>query len=88
MVGERRREQQTVDGSSGVSGKANWFPLADERRRVRAPGSLAREQPLLLHPYYDDASEHLEYWHPEGVVRAAPEVWAPGQESRRGARHL
>lgn len=80
----RARQQRTVDGESGVSGKANRFPLADERRRVTRPGSVEREEPLLLHPYFDDASEHLECWHPEGVVRPRADPSAPHGESRRG----
>jgi uncharacterized protein (TIGR02646 family) len=49
------------DGTRRTSGKGAWFPLADEGARARAPGDEAGESPLLLHPYYDDPTEHLEF---------------------------
>ena len=79
----RARGQTTTDRARDLSGKANRFPLADERRRVRRPGSVAREKPLLLHPYFDDPGEHLEFG-PEGVVRAARDPRGPRGESARG----
>jgi len=80
----RARRQPSGKGSLQVTGKANRFPLADERRRIRRPGSVAHEQPLLLHPYFDDPSEHLEYWHPHGVVRPTADPAGPRGESSRG----
>lgn len=79
----RARGQTTTDGARDLSGKANRFPLADERRRVRRPGSVKREKPLLLHPYFDDPGEYLEFG-PEGVLRAARDPRGPGGESARG----
>ena len=79
----RKRGQTTADGARDVTGKADRFPLADERRRVRRPGSVAREKPLLLHPYFDDPAKHLEFG-PEGVVRAARDRRGPDGESARG----
>jgi hypothetical protein len=52
-----------------VSGKANWFPLANEKKRATKPGDENAETPLLLHPYRDDPHDHLKFAG-EGVVRA------------------
>jgi hypothetical protein len=80
----RARYQRTPNGSMGLSGKANLFPLADERKRVRRPGSVESERPLLLHPCFDRPEEHLEFGHPDGVVRPAADPSAPWGESVRG----
>lgn len=57
-------------------GKANWFPLADERKRAAKPRAVAREPRLLLDPCVDKPEKHLEFT-AEGdiqprVVRGAP----------------
>jgi hypothetical protein len=44
-----------------TAGKANQFPISSEQRRATADGEETREDPLLLHPYFDDPAEHLEY---------------------------
>jgi uncharacterized protein (TIGR02646 family) len=69
------------EGPRYKSGKGNWFPLEDEHARATRPGGEDRERPLLLHPYYDDPSEHLEFVD-EGVVRARR--GADGRPSPRG----
>jgi uncharacterized protein (TIGR02646 family) len=63
-------------GPVRVSGKGTHFPLVDEDARATAPGEEAQEEPLLLHPYYDDPNEHLEFVE-EGLLR-------PRQGSVRG----
>lgn len=42
-------------------GKANWFPLWDEKTRATKEGDEAKEYPLLLHPYRDDPDQYLEF---------------------------
>jgi hypothetical protein len=44
-------------------------------------GEEARERPLLLHPYFDEPAEHLEFLDC-GIVRARKD--ANGEPSRRG----
>lgn len=79
----RARTQATDEEGSRLVGKANLFPLVDERRRVRRPGSLVNEKPLLLHPYFDQPENHLEFG-PEGVVRAVEDPAEPHGECPRG----
>ena len=50
-------------------GKANWFPLADERKRAARPTAVAREPRLLLDPCVDKPEKHLDFT-PEGDIRA------------------
>jgi uncharacterized protein (TIGR02646 family) len=57
------------DGVKKKSGKGNWFPLKLESKRALAPGEERHEEPLLLHPYYDDPDRHLEFIE-EGIVKA------------------
>lgn len=49
-------------------GKANWFPLADERRRATTPRKVAREPRLLLDPCIDRPEQHLRFT-PEGDIQ-------------------
>lgn len=65
----RRREQLLEsDGTLRTVGKGNRFPLAPGSRRATALGEEVLEEPLLLNPYTDDPTEHLEFIE-EGVVR-------------------
>jgi uncharacterized protein (TIGR02646 family) len=73
------------DNSRRTSGKGSWFPLADEAARARSEGREDGESPLLLHPYYDDPAEHLEFGE-DGVVIARRK--ANGERSRRGAKTI
>lgn len=57
----REREQKFEDADPRKAGKANKFPLADERRRATRPGQEGRESPLLLDPCCDDPAEHLVF---------------------------
>jgi uncharacterized protein (TIGR02646 family) len=57
----RKREQELQDGATGSVGKANFFPLADEKTRAKKPGDEAKEKVLLLDPCKDEPSEHLEF---------------------------
>lgn len=49
------------DGMRRKSGKGNSFPLRDEATRARRPGEEIHEQPLLVHPYFDNPDHHLEF---------------------------
>lgn len=57
----RKREQDLQDGATGSVGKANFFPLADEKTRAKKPGDEAMEKVLLLDPCKDEPSAHLEF---------------------------
>ena len=49
-------------------GKANWFPLADERKRAAKPQAVAREPRLLLDPCVDKPEKHLAFT-PDGDIQ-------------------
>ena len=51
------------------SGKGNWFPVENEADRWSGPAAEKHERPLLLNPYEDEPSEHLDYGE-EGVMTA------------------
>lgn len=61
--------RQLIGGVEVTAGKGNWFPIASEQRRARAPDEEAAEERLLLHPYLDFPDRHLEFID-EGVVRS------------------
>lgn len=75
----RERGHEYEDGS-GVTGKANQFPLVDESQRAAEPGKESGEEPYLLDPTVDDPDEHLEFID-DGLVRGA---LLDGGESDRG----
>ncbi len=56
----RAREQEVEEARRSV-GKANQFPIANERSRARHPGEEERERRLLLHPCLDEPEEHLRF---------------------------
>jgi uncharacterized protein (TIGR02646 family) len=77
----RPRKQDFPAGMPATAGKANQFPISSERKRAKTEGAESGERPLLLHPYYDDPAQHLEYtWQPTTPERG--EVVA----RRQGAR--
>ena len=77
----QRRYTEDHDGTEELTGKAAWFPLADETKRATDAAGEAHEEPLLLHPYHDEPAQHLEF-REEGVVRAR--LGSDGQPSPRG----
>lgn len=81
----RRRTKEFADGTTAGSGKANYFPVADERRRRRSHRSRSREEPLLLNPCDDEPQEHLEFV-ADGLVR--PAAVANGSASVKGAKSI
>lgn len=78
----RERTQEVPGEDPAKLGKANKFPIAGGRYRF-APGSEAREKPLLLDPCADadDPAAHLEFL-ATGVVR--PMLDARRRPSRKG----
>jgi uncharacterized protein (TIGR02646 family) len=56
-----RSREQEVEGVRRSVGKANRFPIANERSRARRPGEEKREHRLLLHPCLDEPEEHLVF---------------------------
>ena len=64
----RGRIQHYADEPPHLSGKTNYFPIADERARARRPGREEKEQRLLLNPRIDDPEQHLEFLD-EGDIR-------------------
>jgi len=57
----RPRTQEILGAGRRVIGKANWFPVADERRRAKNPRQVAGEPRLLLDPCVDDPEKHLSF---------------------------
>jgi uncharacterized protein (TIGR02646 family) len=80
----RKRTQEFADGSIGMAGKANLFPVVDELLRWRRHDDGNREQPLLLDPCADDPEAHLEFFRDgsigDGLVR--PAIVAGTQSSK------
>jgi uncharacterized protein (TIGR02646 family) len=62
------RKQDFPAGLPATAGKANAFPLPTEKRRAHRDGEEKNERPLLLHPYFDDPEEHLEFVWDTGTV--------------------
>jgi uncharacterized protein (TIGR02646 family) len=77
----RKRTKEFTDGTTGVSGKANLFPVAIESRRWRSHRGKNREEPLLLNPCDDQPEQHLEFLD-DGLVR--PALDARGKPSPKG----
>jgi uncharacterized protein (TIGR02646 family) len=81
------RKQDFPAGLPATAGKANAFPLPSEKRRARGRGDERRERPLLLHPYFDEPAEHLQFvWGTDTVDdgQVRPKRTAGGRESKRG----
>jgi uncharacterized protein (TIGR02646 family) len=64
-----------------LRGKGNAFPIANPKMRATNPGEERRERRLLLHPYLDDPTKHLEFTD-DGAVRPARD--RRGRASRMG----
>jgi hypothetical protein len=62
------------------SGKGNFFPLADEKKRAKCDKDIPDEEPLLLDPCNDKPSEHL-FFRTDGIVIAN---YVDGKPSVRG----
>jgi uncharacterized protein (TIGR02646 family) len=60
-------------GKVRTVGKANWFPLADEKRRARRKGDERREYPLLLNPCDEDPEPYFVF-DKEGQIEPAPKL--------------
>lgn len=73
----RPRRQELPQNLRATAGKANQFPVRDERKRATAPGAEQKEPRLLLHPYFDDPRQHLRFVNEpdgfrDGEVEPAP----------------
>jgi uncharacterized protein (TIGR02646 family) len=75
------RNHTFANGIVDLRGKANSFPIANPKQRAKKPGQESREQRLLLHPYRDDPTKHIEYT-VDGVIR--PKLDKAGRSSRKG----
>ena len=81
------RRQDFPGGMPATAGKANAFPLPTEKRRGHRPGEERQERPLLLHPYFDEPKDHLEFVWDIGPVEDGhirPRRNGSGRESVRG----
>ena len=67
---QRRHPEVDDDADPTISGKANWFPLANEDLRAQFPGEEAREIRLLIDPCRDRPESHLIF-HADGLIEAA-----------------
>jgi uncharacterized protein (TIGR02646 family) len=76
------RGQDFPLGLPATAGKANQFPLASETSRATMPGGEDTERRLLLHPYLDEPSEHLEFVWRTGTIEDG-EVRPRGRGSSR-----
>lgn len=81
----RERKQVTLPtGEVRKSGKAEHFPLADEKKRATRPAQLAGEDPLLLNPCVDRPEQHLEFFDKDGQKA----LLRPRAASRKGERSI
>ncbi|MEN5200396.1 hypothetical protein ABE525_14330 [Pseudomonas wadenswilerensis] len=64
----RKRGKTFADDSTGMSGKANLFPVVNEMLRWRDHAAQKNEIELLLNPCVDDPEQHLEFL-AKGLVR-------------------
>jgi uncharacterized protein (TIGR02646 family) len=77
----RKRTKEFAKLPKGMSGKANLFPVSDEKLRWRSHRAKNREEALLLNPCEDWPEQHLEFVD-EGLVR--PAVDTAGVPSVKG----
>jgi hypothetical protein len=64
----RGRIQSFANEPPQLSGKTNFFPIANERARATKPDAEVKEQRLLLNPRLDDPEQHLEFA-ADGIIR-------------------
>jgi uncharacterized protein (TIGR02646 family) len=57
----RARTQEVPGAPPRLAGKANKFPIADEKRRATRPGEERHERRLLLNPCTDRPERHLVF---------------------------
>lgn len=79
-----RKRRKEFEHGVDVSGKANIFPVGDEKTRWRSHRAACKEVHLLLNPCDDRPESHLEFLR-GGVIRAKKRG---GAESLRGAQSI
>lgn len=78
------REQEIEGEDPRTMGKANKFPIKNEKTRAKRPKQESKEQRLLLHPYLDHPERHLVFDEQGGVK---PALTARG-ESDKGVQSI
>lgn len=81
----RGRTQKFPNQPPEVSGKANKFPVANEKHRWKSHRTPNREAHLLLDPCVDKPEKHLEFTGDGMVLPAANKAGVP---SRRGTESI
>jgi len=79
-----RKRRKEFEHGVDVSGKANIFPVEDEKKRWRRHRDACEEFHLLLNPCDDRPESHLEFLR-GGVIRAKKRG---GAESLRGSHSI
>jgi hypothetical protein len=65
----RYRKHEGVDGDTVGVGKADRFPLENEKDRACVPETVVGEKALLIDPSAVDPADHLEF-QPDGRIKA------------------
>jgi uncharacterized protein (TIGR02646 family) len=79
------REQELPGEDPRTMGKANKFPIANEKARAKKPEQEKKERRLLLHPYLDHPERHLVF-DADGGVKPARN--GSGRESEKGVESI
>lgn len=86
-----REREQTIEpeGKNRSIGKKDKFPIEGNKfpivgDRLKYPGNLELENPLILHPCKDQPQEHLQFKETEQGVIAQAKFTAPKVRSNRG----
>lgn len=79
------REQEIEGEDPRTMGKANKFPIANEKARAKKPEQEKKEKRLLLHPYLDHPERHLVFDADGGIK---PARTSQGRESEKGVESI
>ena len=78
----RKRYHEFPGEGPHQRGKENLFPISDESKRAMKPGEEKGEARLLLHPYLDEPSEHLEF-RDDGSIKPRVKAGQPSEIGRQ-----
>ncbi len=81
----RKRTKDFPESKRGVSGKANLFPVEDEKHRWRSHSRKNKEKALLLNPCDENPADHLIFM-ANGLV--CPTRNSNGVESPKGVASI